>query len=531
MGIRNIYFDTGAGSFTLPVDFDASQPLLVTCIGSGGGGARRSTSGGGGGGGGGGSLARGSFSGLKPSNVIFFSVGAGGAGGTTNGANGSTGQATWVNISTNGIPANSAVGVFTVGGGGGTGGTGGAGGLASSSIGGLGTATGGAGGTGGANNGSGGGGGGSSGNWNGATTYATGFNGGNGLNVSGDGGGGGGGGVNGAGTSASSINGGGGGLNYSSASASGGSGTSGTPATLGGGGGGGAGRNTNSAFAFSGGFGGSTSVNTGTGAASSGWSGGGGGGGGGSNNSGSTGGGGGGGGYGAGGGGGGSGVTNAGSGGSGGSGLVLLTYTTKETMLASTGALATSTVRDYYGGSTQMSMSQYYRNGSLVPALAENASNVAVPASGSALAMSNFRGSPFKLYREIRSGFSFFQDKFTYLEEYGFINSTPIGAINNTAFTLSGGAGVAITGLYWQYFDDFGNITTTLTFSLSSTSAVSNTGWNSMIFNNGTTFTRSSASFSAGALAANWVWTTATNPFLSGTRLSRAGQTNMIYFV
>lgn len=528
MGIRNIYFTSGSGSFKLPVDFDPTQPVTVLCLGSGGGGARRFAASGGGAGGGGGSLARGTFSGLKPADLIYYSVGIGGAGGASNGANGTSGQSTWVNIVSNAVPSNSSQGVLAVGGGGGTGATSGAGGLASSSIGGLGTASGGNGGTGPSGNGSGGAGGGSSGNWNGASSYTTGNNGGDGGSVSGgDRGGGGGGGVNGAGSTTFSITGGTGGLNYNNTSAG-----AGTSAVAGGGGGGGSGTNSNNVVSGGGGWGGSTSVNELTGVVASGWSSGGGGGGGGTNNSGTTGGTGGRGGIGAGGGGGGSGVTNGGTGGDGGNGLVLITYTARTTMLPSTGALSFDDVQTYYGGVNPISMNEYYSGGTFVPTLARNASDVAVPSTGQ-ISMSSFRGSPFKLYREMRSGYQLNSSKFTFFQYYGYDTTTGVGGINNTAFTLSGGAGVAISSLYWSFDDNFGAPTTALVFALTSTSQVSNSGWESMILNNGTVFSRASATFAATATTAQWVWSGATYPFLTGGDIytQYAGQINMIYFV
>lgn len=531
MAARRVYFAAvNADSFTLPVDFDASQPLNVTCVGGGGGGARVGAASGGAGGGGGGALARGSFSGLKPGQVIYFSIGSGGTGASTASTNGGNGSDTWVNISTNSAPGSSSAGVLAKGGSGGSGATGGAGGAAGSSFGNTNTSSGGAGGAGGTSNGSGGGGGGSAGKWDGSSGYGTGGDGGNGFNVAGDGGGGGGGGVNGGGGSSFSINGGVGGLSYNSVNALGG--TSPTQGNSGGGGGAGNGRNNNSTSAYTGATGGGVNTLSGTsltylsGAWTYGFSGGGGGGGGGTNNSSTTGGAGGfGGSYGGGGGGGGSGTTNAGNGGPGEFGVVVFDYTSKETMLP-TSAISLNNIQTYFGGSNPAAITEYYGGTSLVTSLARNNADTLIPTSGQ-ISMNNFRGAPFKLYREVQHGYQFIViDVKTFETRIGYESAAGMGAVDSTAFTLSGGSGVAITKLYHS------NFSSDITFEVSCTSLPSNSGWSHIIFPQAS-FARSAATFTtSGSTMARWTWSSISNPLQNGNTIYPViGVDSIIYFV
>lgn len=539
--IRGITTGTFAGSFTLPVDFDASGTVDITCIGAGGGGARRATFGGGGGGGGGGGLARGSFSGLKPGSVLYFSAGRAGAGSTagSTAVNGTAGGDTWVNVSgTNAAPTTSSQGVLAKGGNGGSGTTGGTGGSSTSGLGNIANVSGGNGGNGGTLDGSGGGGGGSSGRWIFPSTYNTGTNGGNGYSVSGDGGGGGGGGVNGAGSSSFSITGGSGGLSYTSTNAAGGTaGQSGGVGNPGGGGGGSGGISSSGATPT----GGVTlgSINQVTGAVSGGWSCGGGGGGGGTNNSGLNGadggsvssvanc-------YGGGGGGGGSGRNASGGGGTGGIGGIILTYTTKETMLPSTN-LSFTNIQTYFGGADPISLNEYYGGGTYVHPYAKNSSGTTVPASGQ-IGLSNFQGAPWKLYRNIRVGYYTAGDKYSFEEHFGYRSSAfspAIGTIDNTAFTLSGGTSVTIAGIIHSVQPAVNN---RVYFYLSSSSAISDSGWDYMFVAPGYVYTRTSrVEFSNnGAGLYWWAWdvTTGTptgNPFeeFAGS----FGWNRVIYFV
>lgn len=492
-------------TFTLPVDYDASGSLTVTCIGAGGGGGRSTTSSGGYGGGGGGAMARGSFSGLQPGRIIYLQLGAGGAGGSANGTDGTAGGDTWVNINSNAAPSSTSNGVLAKGGGANSLRTGGTGGAAASCIGSITTQSGGNGGAGGNGNGSGGGGGGSSAYWNGSTGYFGGNAGGAGGTVAGgDRGGGGGGGVNGGGQTTTTITGANGGLNINNGAA--GAGT--TSATLGGGGGGGTGTNTNNAFSGSGGNGATwvdgSGYNTTTATWTNGPVGGGGGGGGGTNNSGTTGGTGGvGGAPGGGGGGGGSGVTNAGGGGNGGNGMVIIEYTSKETMLPTT-SLGFNDIQTYFGGSNPISLNEYYGGTGTVSSLSQNSSGTVIPASGQ-IGLSNFRGAPFKLYREVRIGSRVVSSsKFSTVLGYGLNTiSASMGALDSTAFTLSGGSSVSITILEYQTDGVF-------TFRLDGATAPSNSGWDSLILPN-LTLTRTGATFSnPTGTSSQWQWTSVT---------------------
>lgn len=505
-----------ATSFVLPVDYDAAGTLTILCIGGGGGGARRANSSGGGGGGGGGALARGSFSNLQPGRTIYFQVGAAGTGGTTaGGQNGGNGGDTWVNIDSNAAPTSTSNGVLAKGGTGAAGGAAGTGGAAASCIGSLGTASGGNGGTGGASNGSGGGGGGAAGRYSFAdNTYGTAGNGGNGFNVAGDGGGGGGGGVVATGANSGSITGGNGGLGFGSAAGGTGGGTGvsgGTATNPGAGGGGGGGVNTNNGFA---GLGGGSAncyvVSTGELSGNYGYSSGGGGGGGGSNNSGSTGGSGGVGygadlagsirSYGGGGGGGGSGVTNSGQGGGGGPGIVVITYDSKESSLP-TSNLSFNDIQTYFGGSNPITLDEYYRSTGVVSQYSRNSAGTLIPASGQ-ISVDNFRGAPFKLYRQIDAGSLISVSKFFTSITNGYDANLSIGSINSTGFTLSGGANVAINAIAKPSIGE-------LYFRVTSTSAVSNSGWEYMIIDESTPFVfpRADATFNVSANAGTWTWT------------------------
>jgi hypothetical protein len=518
-----------SGSFVLPVDYDASGSLTVLCIGGGGGGAKRANSSGGGGGGGGGAVAQGSFSGLQPGRTIYYSVGVAGSGGqTAGGQNGGAGTDSWVNINSNAAPTTTGDGVLAKGGSGGSSSSGGAGGAAGSSLGSLGTASGGTGGSGGTSNGSGGGGGAAAGRYTYAdNTYGTGGNGGNGFNTAGDGGGGGGGGVLGAGSSSFSINGANGGIGYGSAAGGAGSvpGTQGFNSTNpGAGGGGGGGVNSNGAIGM---FGGLTAPNlvelSGELASNYGYSGGGGGGGGGSNNSSTTGGGGGQGfgtdtsgnngtpglgaprSYGGGGGGGGSGTTNSGTGGGGGPGVIIITYTSKETMLPTTN-LSFTNIQSYFGGSNPVALTEYYRNTGVVSQYAKNNSNTLIPTSG-AISANNFRGAPYKLYRQVDAGASITPSKFFTSVTAGYSSAISVGAINSTAFTLSGGTSVAITDITKANLGPF-------IFRVSSASAVSNSGWDYLIIDETSSatnvYSRTDATFESGTTISTWTWTATT---------------------
>lgn len=514
-----------SGSFVLPVDYDASGSLTVLCIGGGGGGAKRANSSGGGGGGGGGAVAQGSFSGLQPGRTIYYSVGLAGSGGqTAGGQNGGDGTDSWVNINSNAAPTTTGDGVLAKGGFGALGATGGSPGAAASSLGSLGTASGGTGGNGGTSNGSGGGGGAAAGRYTYAdNTYGTGGNGGNGFNTAGDGGGGGGGGVLGAGSNSGSINGANGGIGYGSAAG----GTGSVPGTQGGnstnpgaGGGGGGGVNTNGGSAM---FGGLSAPNlvelSGELISNYGYSSGGGGGGGGSNNSNTFGGGGGQGlgtdtsgpngnpgqgavrSYGGGGGGGGSGTSNSGTGGNGGPGIIIITYTSKENMLPTTN-LSFTNIQSYFGGSNPIGLDEYYRNTGVVSQYAKNNSDTLIPTSGQ-ISVGNFRGAPFKLYRQVDAGSSIIPGKLFTSVTSGYDSSISMGAINSTAFTLSGGTSVAISAISKVGLGAF-------SFRVTSASAVSNSGWDYIIVTETTTtntFARADATFESGTTLSTWSWT------------------------
>jgi hypothetical protein len=283
-------------------------------------------------------------------------------------------------------------------------------------------------------------------------------------------------------------------------------------ATNGAGGGGGGGINSGS-FA---GTGGNSAANitetTGNLANNYGYSSGGGGGGGGSNNGGSTGGNGGNGygfdsslvsprSYGGGGGGGGSGVSASGNGGNGGEGIIIITYTSKENMLPTTN-LSFTNIQSYFGGSNPIQLTEYYRNTGVVSQYAKNNSGTLIPASGQ-ISVNNFRGAPYKLYRQIDAGALISYSKFFTSVTTGYSSGLSIGAINSNAFTLSGGTSVSITDITKQNVGP-------LIFRVSSASAVSNSGWDYLIIEESTStnvYPRTDATFESGTTVSTWTWT------------------------
>lgn len=323
--------NSGAGSFTVPIDFVGSN--MFYAIGAGGGAGKRAPINSSGGGG---SAAIGIASNLNISKgqTIYYSIGAPGAGSTTAGVTGGTGGITWANINANVTPAVGSIGVRANGGGGssGSGTIGGSGGSATPTINNIYFA--------GATGGTGGGGQGGGGAAPAGFNYDTARVGGAGATSSGGGGGGGGGiaAVGGAAVTGASGRGGNGGAGTGSGGAGGAKGTTtstaGSVGGAGAGGGGGGSVSSNGATANVGGAGGIGSefsytnlngVNT-TGTIGAGGAGGGGGGSDSLAQTTVTGGAGGVGSYGAGGGGGGRGNSVCGNGGDGGGGLLLFVY-------------------------------------------------------------------------------------------------------------------------------------------------------------------------------------------------------------
>ena len=342
MAFKNyIFTTTGAGTWTIPGDFDPATATF-TVIGGGAGGSRGTAGANAArGGGGGGAYAKSNASALSnyltvliPGATVYYNIGAGGTGATANGTNGTGGFNTWFNHTANTAPTSTSTGVLAAGGTASTGTAGGAGGTAANSFGTT-EFAGGSGGTATTTSRGGGGGGGGAGR-----PAAAGGTGGGSGGAGGSGGGGGGGDAGNGTTSAATAGGtGGAGGSNGSTSASGGAsnGGAGSSGTLGGGGGGGGGHTSLSATAGLGGAGGDgdnisltgsvfvNGVSSGITAIGSG----GGGAGGGSNSntsSGNGGAGGAGGAYGGGGGSGGGAQTTTGNGGNGGNGVLLITY-------------------------------------------------------------------------------------------------------------------------------------------------------------------------------------------------------------
>ena len=191
---------TGAGTWTVPNDWQ-STGSIIRLIAGGGGGSRPATQTQARGGAAGGSYSELSNFSLTPGQTVYFSIGTGGTGATTNGGSGTAGGNTWINKTANSSPTVLANGGLAIGGTASTSGTG----AIASTTGAIGNtvAYAGNGGTGGATSsstGGGGGGGGSAG-----SSLGTGRNGGRGGDRGGPsfpfsgGSGGGGGGLGGAG--------------------------------------------------------------------------------------------------------------------------------------------------------------------------------------------------------------------------------------------------------------------------------------------------------------------------------------------
>jgi hypothetical protein len=175
--------------------------------------------------------------------------------------------------------------------------------------------------------------------------------------------------------------------------------------------------------------------------------------------------------------------------------------------------LSFANIQSYFGGSNPISLDEYYRSvvtgTGLVSQAAQNIDNESIPSSGQ-ISVDNFRGAPFKLYREIEAGFNAFTvSKGVFRYEYGFSSATSMGSISSTAFTLSGGADVAIT----MIGNDTGS-TGGFIFAVSSTSAVSNSGWDYLIIDETTTantiFARTNATFTGNATNGQWLWANGT---------------------
>jgi hypothetical protein len=205
--------------------------------------------------------------------------------------------------------------------------------------------------------------------------------------------------------------------------------------------------------------------------------------------------------YGGGGGGGGSGVSASGSGGNGGPGVIIITYTSKETMLPTTN-LSFTNIQSYFGGSNPIQLTEYYRNTGVVSQYAKNNSGTLIPTSGQ-ISANNFRGAPFKIYRQIDAGSLIVPSKFFTSVSSGYDSASSIGSISSTAFTLSGGSSVSITAITKANLGNF-------VFRVSSASAVSNSGWDYLIIDETTStavYSRADATFESGTTVSTWTWT------------------------
>jgi hypothetical protein len=201
--------------------------------------------------------------------------------------------------------------------------------------------------------------------------------------------------------------------------------------------------------------------------------------------------------------------------------------------IKTSGSLAFSEIQAEFGGSSPISLSEYFAGGAYVPA-GTSGINGAVPSSPNAISVSKFYGT--SAYSDVYSvtlGYaSFGADSENQYEgsisqgyydftsfgaayntpRYGFIDHTPIsiysgGAVLELVFSVD------TTYQGGQTLSDYGNFR--LWIATYTGSPPANSGWSAIIVN-GTTYNRSAASYSAGTyngqVSASWDWGTYT-PF------------------
>lgn len=153
--------------------------------------------------------------------------------------------------------------------------------------------------------------------------------------------------------------------------------------------------------------------------------------------------------------------------------------------LPTSGPLTLADIQTEFGGSNPISLSEYYAGGAYVPA-GTSGTNGAVPSSGT-ISIWNFYGTSAALETHtmtIGSSGSV----------WGF-QSGSFGSLSPTTSSIYGGA--TVNRISASAFNNtFFGITGT----------VSNSGWSTIIIN-GTSFTRTAASFSTGGGVSLWTWT------------------------
>ncbi len=203
--------------------------------------------------------------------------------------------------------------------------------------------------------------------------------------------------------------------------------------------------------------------------------------------------------------------------------------------IKTSGSLAFSEIQAEFGGSSPISLSEYFAGGAYVPA-GTSGINGAVPSSG-AISVSKFYGT--SAYSDVYSVTTgYYSYGATSEEDYGgeisqgyhdftsfgaAYNTPRYGFIDHTSISIYSGAAILemvfsvdTTHQGGQSLNDNGNFRLWIATYYGSPPA--NSGWSAIIVN-GTTYNRSAALYYAGTyggqVSAEWIWGTS-NPFGSG---------------
>lgn len=172
--------------------------------------------------------------------------------------------------------------------------------------------------------------------------------------------------------------------------------------------------------------------------------------------------------------------------------------------IPSSGAISLLDIQNEFGGSSPISLNEYYAGGSYVPS-GTTGTYGAVPSSG-AISLRDFYGTSkiVVVNRTVTVGDK--SDAFITLVGYG-NSSAPAGAygsIDNSAFGLTSATVVEIA---WSA-DNIGN--TNLVFRLGGSQP--NSGFSKITIGS-TDYARTSASYSSGSSYTSWFWAGVSNPF------------------
>jgi len=157
-----------------------------------------------------------------------------------------------------------------------------------------------------------------------------------------------------------------------------------------------------------------------------------------------------------------------------------------------------------FGGSTPHSLTEYYRNGGLVPT---NSTNGSVPTSGNPISLTNFFGTTATSGTNDRT-LTIESGNIGFFTAFGFENviTSGFGAISDSSIAFSG-FNVTIEAVYW---------TVNKIFFRASTNP-GNSGWTSMTVGS-TVFNRTDAGFVGGGSVNTWSWASSNVIGTSGTQ-------------